>query len=130
MLFDEKYFQAIRPYVPEEARRLLDEQVPAIQKEISSEIDHFAKRLADDVTAEVTAFSKEQADEMNTILAKLAEVSANLAKAQPDPKELATQAATLQASVKAFEDRTKKAGETFRKLALTAARSAGLPIPL
>ena len=129
MLFDEKYFQAVRPYVPEEARRLLDEQVPVIQSEISKEIDQFADRLAKDITAEVTAYGNAQATELNSILARLAEVSASLAKQQPDTQQLATQAATLQASVKAFEDRNRQAGETFRKLALTAARATGLPIP-
>jgi len=127
-LFEDKYFNAVRPYMPEEARRVLDDQVPVIRKQVSEEIDEFAKNLAGEIQQELTAFKEEQVKELNGITDRLTQLAAQVG-AVTNVTSLKEQAGALQTEIKAFRDRNEQIGQGIRRAAISAARAAGLPIP-
>ncbi|MFA6561275.1 MAG: hypothetical protein WCV00_05150 [Verrucomicrobiia bacterium] len=130
LLFKEEYFATVRPYLPEDARRILDNQLPAIKKSIEAEVDKFAKTLGEEVKKEVEDFQKGLVQQQEEFLKKVTANFAEAVKKGASPDEIAAAGKALQTAVDDYKNQVKGWGETARKTLLMAVKAAGIPIPL
>lgn len=124
MSYEDKYFTVIRSYMNDEARNALDTQIPAIKKEVSTQIDEFAKNLATSVQAKIKTIGDQHVAEMKAVEKEMEAVIKKLEANGIDDQSLER----LKASVATYQENINKAGAAVQKVALTAARSAGLPV--
>jgi hypothetical protein len=128
-IFKDEYYDAIRPYMSEEAHKVLDQQIPQIRSRIDGEIDEFAKNLALQIQQQFDQLAAAQKDQSAAFTIKLQQAAANITAAAANPARLQQEAQQLTADVTAYTTQLKTIGETVRKSAATALQLAGVPLP-
>lgn len=132
-LFKEDYYTAIRPYIPEDAKAVLETQVPEIQKKVAGEIKEFADSFAAEIAKEAEKELQAALAEMATLRTAIAATTSQLAAANIPPATLAAETAKLQQQLADYNARFVGWGETLRKATLTAlkatAAASGLSLP-
>ncbi|HUG11638.1 MAG TPA: hypothetical protein VMM36_11520 [Opitutaceae bacterium] len=130
MAFKADYYNAIRPYMHEDARRVLDQEIPEINKRVDESLDAFVRSYADQVKKEVDGLLAATQAELTTHVANINTTLDRITTSSTAPR-LAKLATELQAEVTAFETKYRGWGETLRKSALgslkAAATAAGFP---
>lgn len=122
-------YDSLRPYLPQDAQRVLDKEIPRIRKQIDSEIDDFVKSLGSYLKDQVDAETKSIGDEASAAMKKLDSILADVSAAGGDPQKLAAATADLKTAIKAYQDKWENMGKSVQKVALLAAKSMGIPIP-
>ncbi len=128
LVFKEEYYDAIKPYLPEDAKNVIYNQLPKIKERIESEIDTFAKSFAEQIHKQVSEQTAAMEQEAKDLKAKLQQLSDDLTKAT-DAAPLKDVAVKMAAEVEQYRQKMEGLGKTVRQTVLTAARYAGLPIP-
>jgi len=126
-LFEDKYFDTVRGYMPEEARLALDRQMPRIREGVSEQIDQFSDSLCKEIQAEIKAFGKNQTEALEGVIE---DITNYLNKTAQDDKssDLKNLADKLGDQVQVFKDNGKNFGKNLRNATHVAARAAGLPL--
>lgn len=126
---DESY-DSLRPYLPEDARAILDKELPRIQKRIEGEIDAFTSSFSERIAAEVAKVTNEINAELQAANAKLVEIAADIKANGANPALLAANAKALQDEVTAYKQKWEGMGRKVQGAILSAANAAGLKIPI
>jgi hypothetical protein len=125
-IFEQQYYDAIRSYVPEDAKRVLDEQVPVIRQKISEEIDAFAESLSADIKKTLDDSAKEQTEALRVLRATFAtEVAAISAHHDPALKNAAK---ALNDAIDSYQAKFASLGATARTAVAGVAKAYGLPL--
>jgi predicted nucleic acid-binding Zn-ribbon protein len=85
--------------------------------------------LSSQLQAELDEESKSIEAESLKAIQELDSILAAITAARGDGVAMAAAAANLKTAISSYQDKWENMGKTVRKLALTAARSYGLPIP-
>lgn len=126
-LFESKDFQSIQPYLPEDARKVLDAELPKIREQAIKQIDEFAESLVTELTRQLKELADRDVAELKTAQDKLKGDLAAFIKANPtDP--LSQGASALKAAVEEHEKRFCRAGEALRQTVVTTLQAHGLPV--
>lgn len=125
----EETYASLRPFLPEDAKRILEEQIPKIQSQVDAEIDRFVQGISEHLQQQLEQLAAAAQTDATNAQRKLDDIMANLARSQNDGAELIKAATELRSVVQAYNDKWTGLGQNVRKAALTAARSVGLPIP-
>lgn len=130
-LFEDKYYNSVRPYMPQDAKRILDEQIPVIKQQVSAEIEAFGKSYAESVTTEVARLVAEIEKDLSASTESLKATTDELLKESGDSAKLKEEVEKLKKAVEAHEEQVRGWGETLNAslkiAAKTAAASVGLP---
>jgi len=127
-LFQPKDFQSILPYVPEDAKRILDAELPRIREKAVEQIDQFAESLVNELTAQLKALGEKQAQELKQSQDDLKKQLDDYVKKQaPDPN-LTKATNELNAAIEEQRKRFLNAGVFLRQSVLTALKTHGLPV--
>src|SRR5687768_11206502 len=122
----DRYFDSIREYVPEDAKAVLDRQIPAIRDEVKRSVDDFGKQLGDFVHKRIADLTIEQEREARDARVQYERALGDLkTQAGVDPAKIAA----LEQAITAYEERWRGLGEKIKGAALLAVRSTGIPIP-
>lgn len=125
---DESY-DSLRPYLPEDAKAVLEKELPRIRKSIEGEIDDFTKSFGEQIKAQMeeqkAAIAKDSADASGRLTELLQNVTVNAG----DAAKLAQNAKELQAEITAYRQKWEGMGKSVQDAVLNAARSIGVPIP-
>jgi hypothetical protein len=124
-IFEQQYYDAIRSYVPEDAKRVLDEQVPVIRQKISEEIDAFTESLSADIKKSLEESAEEQAQSLRDLRATFTPYLADLSAGSPEMKEAAK---ALHEALDSYESKFKSAGNTARNAINGVAKAYGIPL--
>lgn len=122
-------YDSLRPYLPEDAKAILEKEIPRIRKQIDGEIDDFVKGLGTYIKSQVEAASKEIEGEAKKTSDRIAKILADLNANGGNATKLAAATTELQKELDDYKAKWQKLGETVQKCALTAVRAAGVPIP-
>lgn len=125
----EDTYQSLVPYMPEDARRILENEIPRIRKQVSDDIDNFVKGVGDQMHAEFTKASETVRKESEAHLASLDKIKESLASNTAKADDLARAADNLRKLAQAYQDKWTSVGTTIRTTAIAAARAAGIPVP-
>lgn len=123
-------YDSLRPYLPEGAKAILEKEIPRIRKQIDGEIDDFVKQLSQYIKQQVEAASKEVEEESKLSSKRLDTILIELRKDGLDTSKLSSAATELQKEIENYRTKWQKLGETVQRAALTAAKAAGVPIPV
>ena len=127
-LFEAKDFQSIQPYLPDDAKRILDVELPKIRDAAIEQIDQFAESLVNEMSRKLEELAAQEKAELVASRDKLTkELAAFVATMVPSPA-LTKAAADLQSAVTEHEKRFSKAGELLRQTVVTALQAQGLPV--
>jgi len=83
-LFDEKYYNAVRPYMPQDAKKVLDEQIPGIKAKVAEDITEFGKSYALFVKEEIENLTASTTQELDDSTKMLSDQISQLAEATKD----------------------------------------------
>lgn len=126
----ERAYESIRGYMPEDAREILNEQIPRIEQFIDDELTKFGVELSEFIGAEVDRLlldSQESAHRShNELIAAIGEIRADVAA---NDAVLERAVARLERSLDDYERRFEALGEGVRRAVILAARAAGIPVP-
>lgn len=127
-LFDQKTYDTVRPYMDEEARRILDQQVPQIRADIENEVTAFAASLRDQIK---TGLDKEQVELDRQLAALTAQIDTLLKHIDQAASSTALTAERqkLQDQIAAYKNQARQLGGNLRGVVLNAVRVAGIPVP-
>lgn len=126
-LFETKDFQSIQPYLPEDAKKVLDAELPKIREQAIKQIDEFAESLVTELTRQLKELAAQDVAELKTTQDKLKGELAAFAAAAVPPA-LAQSANALKAAVEEHEKRFSRAGEVLRQTVVTTLQAHGLPV--
>lgn len=126
----EESYDSLRPYLPEDAKSILEKELPRIRKQIDGEIEDFAKSFGDYIKTEVTKVSQEIEKETKEAQVRLDKILVEIGAAAAGGAALGVQAKKLQDEVEAYKQKWENMGKTTRKAILTAAKATGIPIPI
>lgn len=129
LIGSEDTYQSLAPYMPEEARRVLEIEIPKIRKQVSDDIDNFVTSVGAQIQAEFTRVSEAVRKESEAHVASLDKIKESLASNTAKAEDLARAADNLRKLAQAYQDKWTSVGTTIRTTAITAARAAGIPIP-
>jgi len=118
-------YDSLRPYLPEDAKAILEKEIPRIRKQIDVEIDEFVKGLGSYIKLQAEAASKEIESEAKDSGVRMDKIISDLKAIGCDHAKLA---GDLQRELDAYKAKWQKFGEAIQKAALTAAKAAGVPI--
>ena len=122
----ERAYESIRGYMPEDARQILNDQIPRIEQFIDDELTKFGVELSEFIGAEVDRLlldSQESAHRShNELIAAIGEIRADVAA---NDAVLERAVARLERSLDDYERRFEALGEGVRRAVILAARAAG-----
>jgi hypothetical protein len=124
-IFEQQYYDAIRSYVPEDAKRVLDEQVPVIRQRVADEIDAFTESLSTDIKKVLDENAEEQTQHLRDLRATIAPTLTALGAGSPELKETAK---ALQEALDAYESKFKTCGHAARSAVNGVAKAYGIPL--
>ncbi|MGC4071588.1 MAG: hypothetical protein QM760_03590 [Nibricoccus sp.] len=127
-IFEQQYYDAIRSYVPEEAKRVLDEQVPVIRQKVAEEIDAFAAGLTGDIKKVLDETTVEQVKALSEHRGSLTAQMQILAQAGAGNPAIQNAVDSLRESLDAYEEKFKALGSAARKTVNGVAAAYGLPL--
>ena len=126
----ERAYESIRGYMPEDAREILNEQIPRIEQFIDDELTKFGVELSEFIGAEVDRLLQEAQESAhrshNELIAAIGEIRADVAA---NDAVLERAVARLERSLDDYERRFEALGEGVRRSVILAARAAGVPVP-
>lgn len=126
----ERAYESIRGYMPEDAREILNQQIPRIEQFIDDELTKFGVELSEFIGAEVDRLlldAQESAHRShNELIAAIGEIRADVAA---NDAVLERAVARLERSLDDYERRFEELGEGVRRAVILAARAAGIPVP-
>ena len=126
----DRAYVSIAAYVPEDARRILAEQVAKIEQFIDDEMNKFGEELAEHIGAVVGEVLEEATRDATTLRTELtAAIGEIRADMVANDKVLEGAVSKLERSLDQYETRFKQLGEGVRGAVVTAARASGIPIP-
>ena len=124
----EESYDILRPFLPEDAKRVLEKEIPRIRKQIDGEIDDFVNALSEHIQKQAAEMAKEIEDESKKSTEALDAILSDLNK-NADAKVLIASAEALKAEVTAYKNKWASMGKNVQKAVLLAAKSVGLPVP-
>ncbi len=126
----EKAYESVMGYAPEDVKNVLEREIPRIKESIDEELAKFSKELGEYIKSEVdAALEKVQAearaerDKMRDLMKKIRD-----AQSREELDKMRASATKLDEALTEYENRFENLGAMMRKSALTAARTAGIPI--
>lgn len=126
----ERAYESIRGYLPEDAKAVLSEQVPEIERFIDDELAKFGGELAEYIAAEVGRLlevsQREALRSHNEVIAAVGELRADVAA---NDVALERAVARLERSLDDYEHGYREMGENVRRTVIAAVRAAGIPLP-
>lgn len=125
----EESYDTLRPFLPEDAKRVLEKEIPRIRKQIDGEIDDFVNALSEQIQKEAAQMAKEIEEESTKSTEALGAILSKLNANAADSKVLIASAEALKAEVTAYKNKWESMGKNVQKAVLLAAKSVGLPVP-
>lgn len=129
LIGSEDTYQSLVSFMPEDARKVLDTEIPRIRKQVSDDIDKFVTSIGIQMQAEFTKVAESVRKESEAPLASLDKIKESLASNTAKAEDLARAADNLRKLAQEYQDKWTNVGATIRTTAITAARAAGLPVP-
>src|SRR5262245_15088827 len=125
-MFDTRYFDSVRSYMPEGAKAVLDAEIPRIRETIKKDVEEFADHMGRYLKAEIDKVTAEQATLVELQLANIKQQLTTLESKAPE--DAAVKA--LRESIDKYESQWTKLGESVKAAAVAAMKSMGIPLPL
>ena len=126
----ERAYESIRGYVPEDANRILDEQIPRIEEFVDEELARFGEELSAFVGQEIDRLLADAGESAqrahNEVIAVVGELRAEVAAGDATLEHAVDR---LEQGLDAYERRYRELGEGVRDAVLAAVRAAGVPVP-
>ena len=124
-MLDEKYFDSIVAYLPEDAKAILNSEVPRIRQQVIEEVQKFGEEVGKSLQEKIDALIAERGIESEVELLKK-----KLTDLKGDPSgALASSVETLKAELDEFKAKWKGVGKSLHEAAVLAVRSFGIPLP-
>jgi len=125
----DRAYESVRGALPEDANRLLDQQIPKVEEFIDAELSKFGLELSAFIGAEVDRLLAESSEASqrahNELIALIGEIRADVAA---DDAVLERAVEKLERNLGDYERRFDELGERVRRGVADAMRAAGVPV--